>query len=46
MLDDNNGKALSKEDAISYGEKNNMIFVEGWEVVEAFEIWKKEGIEA
>jgi len=42
MLDDTNGKALSKEDAIVYGEKNDMIFVEGWEVVEAFEIWKKE----
>ncbi|MDV0445050.1 3,4-dihydroxy-2-butanone 4-phosphate synthase [Methanimicrococcus sp. At1] len=46
MLDDTNGKALSKEDAKVYGEKNDMIFVEGWEVVEAFEIWKKEGIEA
>jgi len=43
MLDDTNGKALSKEDAKAYGEKNSMIFVEGWEVVEAFEIWKKEG---
>ncbi|MDR0768036.1 MAG: 3,4-dihydroxy-2-butanone-4-phosphate synthase [Methanosarcinales archaeon] len=44
MLDDENGKALSKEDAKVYGEKNGMIFVEGWEVMEAFEIWKKEGI--
>ncbi|MCL2141407.1 MAG: 3,4-dihydroxy-2-butanone-4-phosphate synthase [Methanimicrococcus sp.] len=41
MLDDSSGKALSKEDAKKYGEKNGLIFVEGWEVVEAFEIWKK-----
>ena len=40
MLDDSNGKALSKNDAIIYGDKNDMIFVEGWEVVEAFELWK------
>ena len=40
MLDDSNGKALSKDDAIVYGDKNDMIFVEGWEVVEAFELWK------
>jgi len=40
MLDDSNGKALSKNDAIVYGDKNDMIFVEGWEVVEAFELWK------
>lgn len=46
MLDDTNGKALSKEDAIAYGKQNDMVFLEGWEVVEAFEIWKKEGIEA
>ena len=42
MLDDTNGKALAKEDAKIYGEQNNMIFLEGWEVVEAFEVWKKE----
>jgi len=42
MLDDANGKALSKEDAQKYGEQNGMIFLEGWEVVEAFDIWKKE----
>ena len=42
MLDDTNGKALSKEDAIAYGEKNGMIFLEGKDVVEAFEIWKNE----
>ncbi|MCL2863570.1 MAG: 3,4-dihydroxy-2-butanone-4-phosphate synthase [Methanimicrococcus sp.] len=46
MLDDENGKALSKEDAKAYGERNGMIFAEGHEVVEAFEIWKKEGIDA
>ncbi|WNY25342.1 3,4-dihydroxy-2-butanone-4-phosphate synthase [Methanolapillus millepedarum] len=41
MLDDNTGCALSKEDAKNYGQKNNMIFVEGYEVVEAFEMWKQ-----
>ena len=40
MLDDSNGKALSKADAIAYGDANDMIYLEGWEVVEAFEIWK------
>jgi 3,4-dihydroxy 2-butanone 4-phosphate synthase len=41
MLDDSNGKALSKEVAKKYGEENGFVFVEGWEVAEAFEIWKK-----
>jgi 3,4-dihydroxy 2-butanone 4-phosphate synthase len=41
MLDDSNGQALSKEDAKKYGKENGFVFVEGWEVVEACEIWKK-----
>ncbi|MDV0446337.1 3,4-dihydroxy-2-butanone 4-phosphate synthase [Methanosarcinaceae archaeon Ag5] len=41
MLDDNTGFALSKADAKDYGNKNGMVFVEGYEVVEAFEMWKK-----
>ena len=46
MLDDSNGKALSKEDAKKYGVQNGMIFLEGWEVVEAFDIWKTENRDA
>ena len=42
MLDDSSGQALSKEDAKKYGEENGFIFTEGWEVADAFEIWKKE----
>lgn len=46
MLDDTNGKALSKEDAKAYGAEHGLIFVEGCDVVEAFEIWKEEGLDA
>lgn len=46
MLDDYNGQALSKEAAMAYGKEHGLIFVEGRDVVEAFEIWKKEGIDA
>lgn len=39
MLDDNTGRALSKEDAKAYADKHGMIFVEGSEVIEAYNIW-------
>ena len=39
MLDDNNGKALSKDDAKKYGEKHNLVFIEGEEIAEAYEVW-------
>jgi 3,4-dihydroxy 2-butanone 4-phosphate synthase len=39
MLDDQNGRALAKGDAKHYGEDHNLVFVEGEEVVEAYDIW-------
>ncbi|HHV24485.1 MAG TPA: 3,4-dihydroxy-2-butanone-4-phosphate synthase [Methanosarcina sp.] len=39
MLDDYNGKALSKEDAKSYGEEHGLVFLEGQEIVEAYMTW-------
>ncbi|MBN2111085.1 MAG: 3,4-dihydroxy-2-butanone-4-phosphate synthase, partial [Methanosarcinaceae archaeon] len=39
MLDDQNGRALAKGDAKQYGEDHNLVFVEGEEVVEAYDIW-------
>ncbi|MDG6256814.1 MAG: 3,4-dihydroxy-2-butanone-4-phosphate synthase [Methanomicrobiaceae archaeon] len=33
MLDDENGKALSKEDAIAYAKAHNLVFIEGNEVL-------------
>lgn len=39
MLDDNTGRALSKKDALTYGEKHQLVFVEGREVVQAYEKW-------
>lgn len=39
MLDDKTGKALSKTDAISYAKLNNMPFIEGTEIIEAYNIW-------
>jgi len=39
MLDDKTGRALEKDDAKQYGTDNNIVFVEGEEVVEAYEIW-------
>ena len=35
MLDSITGKALSKEDAKDYADKNGFVFVEGYEIVEA-----------
>ncbi|WP_319509154.1 3,4-dihydroxy-2-butanone-4-phosphate synthase [uncultured Methanolobus sp.] len=39
MLDDENGRALAKGDAKQYGGDHNLVFVEGEEVVEAYDIW-------
>jgi len=39
MLDDNTGRALPKEAARAYAEEHGMIFVEGSEVIEAYNIW-------
>ncbi|WP_129582623.1 3,4-dihydroxy-2-butanone-4-phosphate synthase [Methanolobus psychrotolerans] len=39
MLDDQNGRALAKNDAKQYGEAHNLVFVEGEEVVEAYDMW-------
>ena len=37
MLDGGTGKALNKRDALAYGKKHGLVFVEGREVVEYFE---------
>ncbi len=39
MLDDETGRALEKNDAKQYGKKHDLVFVEGEEVVEAYDIW-------
>lgn len=39
MLDDENGKALSKENAKEYGEKHGLVFLEGQEILEAYMTW-------
>ncbi|AKB26362.1 3,4-dihydroxy-2-butanone 4-phosphate synthase [Methanosarcina sp. MTP4] len=39
MLDDFNGKALSKEDAKEYGQKHGLVFLEGQEIVDAYMLW-------
>jgi len=36
-----NGKALSKKDAIKYAQKNNLVFLEGKEIIEAWKKWSK-----
>jgi 3,4-dihydroxy 2-butanone 4-phosphate synthase len=41
MLDDETGLALKKEDAIAYGKKHGIVFVEGSEVIEAWKSFKK-----
>jgi 3,4-dihydroxy 2-butanone 4-phosphate synthase len=35
------GKALSKKDIICYAEKNNLTFLEGKEIIEAWKQWSK-----
>ena len=37
----NNGKALSKEDARKYAKENNLVFIEGKEIIEAWKKWSK-----
>jgi 3,4-dihydroxy 2-butanone 4-phosphate synthase len=37
----NNGTAMSKQDVIQYAEKNNLIFLEGKEIIEAWKKWSK-----
>lgn len=37
---DSNGKARSKENAKKYAEKHGLIFLEGYEVIEAWQKWK------
>jgi 3,4-dihydroxy 2-butanone 4-phosphate synthase len=37
----NNGRALSKEDTQDYAIKNNLVFLEGKEIVEAWNQWSK-----
>ena len=39
MLDENNGKALSKEDAKTYAKDRNLVFLEGSEIVDAYNEW-------
>ncbi len=39
MLDDDNGQALSKENAKKYGKDHELIFLEGQEIVEAYMTW-------
>jgi len=34
-----NGKALSKEKAIEYAKKNNLVFLEGKEIIKAWKTW-------
>lgn len=41
MLDDKTGRALEKGDAKQYGKDHDLVFVEGREVVEAYDIWLK-----
>jgi len=37
----NNGRALTKENAKKYAEDNNLVFIEGKEIVEAWKKWLK-----
>lgn len=39
MLDEDSGKALSKEDAKKYAEIHNFVFLEGKEIVDAYNLW-------
>lgn len=39
MLDDNNGKARSKEDSKKYGKEHGLVFLEGQEIVDAYTTW-------
>ena len=37
----NNGRALTKENAKKYAEDNNLVFIEGKEIIEAWKKWSK-----
>ena len=39
MLDENNGRALSKEDAKTYAKDRDLVFLEGSEIVDAYNEW-------
>ncbi len=39
MLDDKTGTALARPDAEKYGVDHNLVFVDGEEVVEAYDLW-------
>jgi len=39
MLDENNGRALSKEDAKTYAKERDLVFLEGKEIVDAYNEW-------
>lgn len=41
MLDETTGRALTKEKAVEYGEKNGMPFIEGKEIVESYKEFKE-----
>jgi len=41
MLDDDNGKALSKEDAKAYAKNHKLVFLEGREIMDAYSTWIK-----
>ena len=43
MLDDENGKALSKENSKEYGKEHGLVFLEGQEIVEAYLQWTGAG---
>jgi 3,4-dihydroxy 2-butanone 4-phosphate synthase len=37
----NYGNSLPKKDAVEYAKENKLVFLEGWEIVEAWEEWQK-----
>ncbi|AKB31136.1 3,4-dihydroxy-2-butanone 4-phosphate synthase [Methanosarcina siciliae HI350] len=39
MLDDESGKALSKENSKDYGKDHGLVFLEGKEILEAYMLW-------
>ena len=36
-----NGKALSKKEAIAYAQQHNLVFIEGKEIIKAWKLWSK-----
>lgn len=37
----NNGHSMPKEETIKYAEKNGLVFLEGSELIDAWQTWKK-----